>query len=229
MAEISKTTITGTGAETDPYIINSTEDFLFLSKQTLSGKYIELASDIELNDETFDENGVASGGDGKVYTWQRINTWNENCVFDGKGHTISNYYFNNPNTDQSIALFANLFYMLKNLNVKGMYLNGNKNVFGVSASSSNNIVIENVHNLGGTLRGNVSIAGICREAKSLDNVTNRANIYQHSTTTTKGSVGGISCGSFVKTYNNCVNYGNIDVYLADYCGGIATRVAWSVC
>ena len=64
LAEIGKTTVTGNGSVESPYQINSTQDFVFFANVGMSNKYFELNCDIVYNDESFDENGTPSGGDG---------------------------------------------------------------------------------------------------------------------------------------------------------------------
>ena len=223
--DFAKTTITGKGTKASPYKINSTEDFIFLTKISLSAKYIDLESDIVLNDEVFSEEGVPSGGDGVVYSWKPIATW-ANCYFNGNEHTISQYYIND-NTKNNVGLFYCSSPQMKNLKVKDMFLCGSTYVCGVNTSSNQTNQFYNIHNLGGTILGEHKVSGICQEGKRLENSSNNANIKQ-TTNTTKGTIAGLSCGNYISYYNNCVNYGNVEAKLGSYITGIGARVGNSM-
>ena len=99
---ITKEDCTGSGTKSDPYVVHSTKVFLYLQGNGISGlnidnKYFELACDVVLNDESYDDNGNPISGDGVVYKWEPIN-YGRNAFFDGKNHSIKGLYLNRPET-----------------------------------------------------------------------------------------------------------------------------------
>ena len=62
------------------------------SKIRLENKYVELGCDIVLNDEIFDKNGNASGGDGVIYKCSLFaESLAKNIKINGQGHCIKGF------------------------------------------------------------------------------------------------------------------------------------------
>lgn len=83
---------TGSGTETDPYIIKTPEQLAYIATTSLeAGKYYKLANDIYLNDTSI-ENWKAIA---KNWVWGNVRFQG---TFDGDGHTIHGLYFNGAQT-----------------------------------------------------------------------------------------------------------------------------------
>ena len=124
------TTITGDGSEDNPYQINSIEDFLFAFKFHVSPGHFEINCDIILNDECFDENGSASGGDGIVYQWKPRGVGK--IHIDAKGHVIKGLYINDTTLDYAGLFGYNWIGSFKNATFDNWYIKAKKNVCAIS-------------------------------------------------------------------------------------------------
>ena len=91
----------GTGTETDPYIINNGAQLAYLAKLTNANanltkdRYFELGADIVLNENVLDNDFELKGTPANV--WEPIGYSTSNVFrghFDGKGHNISGLYIN---------------------------------------------------------------------------------------------------------------------------------------
>ncbi len=236
--KIEDTTITGTGSPSDPFVVNSTEDFLFLSKSGLSWRYMKLNCDVVLNDETFDENGNPIGGDGTVYCWTTANTIYAYYI-DGCGFKISGGYLNEP-AQSYVSLFGRSLQTVENLIIDNVFICGSTYVYGI-AMYTNEIINCEVR---GTIKGGTSVAGFAFYASAkLINSINRANVFassndaagftvsSHEKQIIKGNinygnitgnnhVSGIVRAFYQRTrIEDCVNYGTITA-LSAYAGGI---------
>ena len=152
---IEETTIDGDGLENSPYIINSTNDFIFLSKQAQKNIYVELNCDIILNDEIFDESGTPTGGDGEIFSWQSFS--NAITSFDGREHTISGLY--------GKRIFNSTVKTLKNLKVENAYVDDDLRIVGTTFDNIDNCHVKgNIYaqttgsaaGIGGTINNNIS-------------------------------------------------------------------------
>jgi len=168
--------LTGKGSEIDPYVVHSTNGFLYLtntsfSRISIGSTYFELGDDVILNDETFDKDGKASGGDGCVYEWERVTPTIKS--FDGKGYSIHGLYMNDKNTTQTATAMFSATFIVKNLNVFNFYVYGNKNVAPVIyrvLELAENIVTKgyvcgdsSTGNVGGIVSNN---SGVIKDCKS---------------------------------------------------------------
>ncbi len=212
---------TGTGNAVDPFIIHSTRGFLYLTNSDISGinlasKYVQLNCDIILNDEKFDENGNPSGGDGIVFSWQGVESGSI-TEFDGNNHTIYGMYFNDD-TATYFAMFLSVA-TIENLIIDNSFVRGKSSLSCLSCGCTNLI---NVHTKNGYIIGENSLSGVVLSTLSVcQNVSNGNNITQLETTLS-GSIGGI-CEAVGKTFENCINYGNIFLTKVDYAGGLVCR------
>jgi len=202
--------LTGTGSETDPYVVHSTNGFLFLtnnsiSKITLSAKYVELNCNIVLNDETFDKEGNPSGGDGCYYNWRY--DWYASVNFDGNGHTISGLYGKTHAGDTAIefkrALFGcSIVNSIENLTMKNVYMDG-KGQRSTSVITRSVRKIINCKVISGMIRGSTYVSSLVYTSYYTQDCENHADLYSD-----EGHVGGVICSTLGDVFN-CVNYGNV--------------------
>lgn len=223
---ITENDLMGVGSSNNPYIVKSTKGFMYLSNKTiskinLSNKYIELDCDIILNDELFDKNGNPSGGDGKIYSFEPMSGWN--IRFDGNGHTISGFYFND-NTRSNICLVNNNtgnFTYFNNVIFENLFIIGNKYIFAVGEiTDAENVVLKS-----GTIKGNGGLAGLFYNSKKgkIINCINHADIYRENSGTSQiNSFAGVCLFATDILIKDCKNYGNIIVNKGYYLGGITT-------
>ena len=225
----------GDGSLTNPYVVRSTRGFLWLtnyslSKKVLYKKHIELECDVILNDETFDQDGKPSGGDGIVYSMTRI-TGQNTYYINGNNHTISGLYINAP-AEKNVDLFY-VALEVKNICFDNVFLLGAQSVALITRVS----YLENVIFKSGTIvaieKGNYC-AGIAQVLDiSAKDCVNAANVISKATAggiagqvtgdgyiyrcKNYGYITGESCSSGIIglakdiTIENCVNYGKIDV------------------
>lgn len=186
----------GEGTEQDPWIINTPEELLALSKMSyeeLNGKYVNLGNDIDMTDiEDFQPIGLGSD-------YLQI-------FFDGKNHTISNLKINNystPNTGLFYSLYAG---DIKNLTLQSVNINSNSKYVGLVA--------------GKTVKGN-EISNI-----KIQNSSIYVNLNENELYTEHSVIGGIagSADCTIKNVsidgNSSITYINKDDYSSGFCGGI---------
>ncbi len=211
---VTENDLIGSGTENNPYIIKSLNGFLYLlnnnmSKISLSNKYVELACDIVLNNETFDENGEPSGGDGIVYSF---NYFTQTIYFfDGNGYFVKGFYYKDTTQTKSVSLFHKLEY-LQNVNMENYYMEG-KYVRGLSCSTVTNIL--NCSVSGGYMYASSEVSGIAYSANNIQDCISNSTLY-----------GGGRGSGLVKTLKksaiNCKNYSNIKVDTEQVAGLIHT-------
>ncbi len=219
---VSKETMTtedysGLGSATNPYVVYNLKGFLYLMSQTITSRYLKLDADIYLNDETFDENGNPSGGDGIVYSWGEP-AGNINITVDGNGHTIHGLYVNDINKKR-LSLFgyqnANRINVIKNLDVRNVYLYGLNN-FSTFCYSVNKIENCNVY---GTIKAEEGgCVGFTELGYNIKNCNNYINITQKL-----ANLGGLMGSCAGGTIENCNNYGNLTCLEKGFLGGIMYR------
>jgi len=213
--KIAQTTILGNGSQSSPYVLNSLEDLLFITRQSsLYEKYIKINCDIVLNDEQFDENGIPYGGDGIVYNWCGfVNAYFAH--FDFCGHAIKGLYINKPDTTECISFIntSNTIAAFNNAVFENVYLNGQDNVstIGYTVRYCQNVVVKN-----GNLYGTNTVSGVCRQTIQMQNVTNYANIVLSGNKQYASGI--VATGGMTSLIKNCTNYGNISGYY--YTSGI---------
>ena len=208
---IDEKDLSGSGTVIDPYVVRSTKGFLWLTNGELSGinlisKNVILACDIILNDESFDENGVPSGGDGVVYSWENIKKCKSLC-FDGNNFSISGLYINT--TGQVIASMMGEesapLQEVKNLKMKNVFLKSSYRVAPICYAS---YVLKNCVVGNGYVYAGDHSAGIALFSNTVSNCVNKANIY----TSSAQGTGGIVAKNYVYddcVISNCINYGDI--------------------
>ena len=122
--------MTGTGTQTDPYIVMNYEDFCNMNGG--SDKYYKLGADIDFaqTDRT-----STSGAIGLSFK-----------QLDGDGHTVSNFFrrVDVSDTINSLFKFSGSGAMtLQNIYFRGIYLAGGKTCFMSSISSSYTVTLKN--------------------------------------------------------------------------------------
>jgi len=220
---VTSNDLTGTGSQTDPYIVHSTNGFLYLTNNSLSKialgtKYIELNCNIVLNDETFDQDGNPSGGDGKVYLWSPISCGSMH--FNGNEHVVYGLTLRGETNNGYAGLFGNYAFNVSNLNFENVYIN---KFFGSTLGGSG-CIVENCHVLSGTVTGNNRIAGLCGYPKLVTNSSNNATIIINNTVEDAGGI----CVLLHEdgSIENCDNYGRFleDNGKSAFVGGIVSVV-----
>ena len=220
---ITEEDYTGAGSQANPYVIHSMRGFLWLtnlskSKINLYKRYVMIDCDIVLNEETFDENGNPSGGDGTIYEWTPIPDC-DRPYLEGGNNTIYGLYINKPTTN-NLALFSSGLLEFNNVSFENVYINGNESVATVTTSyltRCNNIKLSN-----GNLYGNKNVYGISSTTNLMLNCENNLNIMQKNYTTS-GSFAGL-VGEASDLMENCKNYGNISLQKGGFAGGLVVRV-----
>ncbi len=221
---------TGSGTQTDPYIINSLNGFLYLlnpdfSRIGITNKYLKLNCDLVFNDEIFDKNGNPSGGDGVYYNWKYSLFSSTN--FDGNNHTISGLYGKTLETDSEEAFTRSLFgrsglITLENLTMKNVYIDGGEKeqtstiCRGITQKMSNCKVIS------GNVKGDLYVGGLVYYSYFTEDCENFADVYSSYM-----HVGGIVCFAYGDV-DSCNNYGNITVENTKSGSGRAGGIAYSM-
>ncbi len=236
--------LTGSGSESDPYVVHSTNGFLYLTNSSFLGsqqkKFVEIKSDVILNDESFDENGNPKGGDGVVYNFQRKLVLNKSEI-NGNAHYIMGVYLNYP-TSENVGLFMNsTINKLENINYDNFYICGKTNVYSVAGTINNLISVNLYHgyvcasdrhcygyaghmgyvsdcNSYANVTGLYDVGGFCRTVDVIENSNNYGRIKGSS-----NNVAGFLANKYTKKdmiISNCKNYG--DIYGGSEVAGILT-------
>ena len=148
----------GSGTESDPYIIESAGQLAYLAKTvnngiTYQGKYIKLANDIELNDYN------AKCWILNAVEWTAIGTEGNGFkgTFDGGGHTVSGIYIDTVNRYQ--GLFGYVYSgTIKNIGVDDSYIKGGYDVGGVVVYNYRGTVSKCYNK--GRVTGSSSVGGV---------------------------------------------------------------------
>ncbi len=215
--------LTGTGSETAPYVVHSTNGFLYLtnnsiSKISLGSKFLELDSDIILNDEKFDENGNPSGGDGKVYSWQPSVTPVVNATINGnKNHIYGMYHVNEMKSNIGLFGMSQTIRKLENLFFSNIYLVGLEKVCAVGTPSVTTVNKCSVN--AGYIYGKRFLSGLVFKANNIIDCVNYSQVKTTETSAVVNYFGGIVCYFSSGKIENCQNYGTMVCGYAT--GGIA--------
>ena len=197
----------GSGTESDPYVIRTPEQLAYLSARVSGGSsfsstYFRLADDIYLNDTTGWENWSKQNPQNK---WNAIGNLDTEDyfygVFDGDGHAIHGVFINDEKANYA-GLFGYFNGTVMNLSVEQSLIAGHNSVGGICGGNSGSII-----NCGfsGAVSGYSCVGGICGDCWS-----NRIeNCYNTGTVTGSSDVAGI-CGRLVTgDVSHCYNSGTI--------------------
>ena len=132
----------GSGSESDPFLISTGEELAWLATLAAEGNYyVKLTNDIILNEGTFNQSGnLSTSATPHAWTPAKKAVWH----IDGGNHYISGMYINSNDNDD-VGLFSNLRggSYVKNLTIKNSYVTASQSdkFFGVGVfagqSSSN--------------------------------------------------------------------------------------------
>ena len=195
----------GSGRDSDPYIIASADQLAALSAfvnsgESCSGLYFRLEGDIKLEGSA-DHQWTPIGKD---YDNQFMGS------FDGDGHTISGLYIDSTSNYQGLFGAIGSDGIVKNLAVSGS-VTGNNYVGGIAGYSVG--IIENCHN-DASITGNSIVGGIAGDVYA----GTIQKCYNRGTISGSANVGGIA-GSLNGSIQNCYNLGEINS--SETAGGIA--------
>lgn len=229
--------LSGSGTSSNPYKINSQNDFYLLVDHVNAGgatknTYFDLTTNIKIYDQV---GGIING-----------TTRNFEGVFDGKGHSIifeispSNY------NSGDLGIFAYLYGTVKNLIVLGGNVELTKNdksAGAIAGSAYSGAIIENCINVNCTIEAygnnsnfNTNIGGIVGYVSGDVKITNCANfadVLADASGTVKA--GGIVGEGGNAQISQCFNMGTVKAGLNDtdfkiytpnlaYAGGIAGNI-----
>ncbi len=207
----TKDDLLGDGSQENPWIVKSTEAFLYLTKNNnFTKKYIEFECDIILNEETFDEEGNPIGGDGIVYKWSSLNA--HSCYIDGKGHSLVGLYMIGSANFSFIGYNTAAVGAFSNLNLKNAYVNGTQHC--VSALAFKVSLVENCHFMSGFVSGLNQVGGLATHATKVVGCSNRATVVG-------GSSGGVAYQ--VSQIHDSINYGKVYSNGRNYVGGVVSE------
>ncbi len=213
----STTTSSGSGTESDPYLISSNIQLRDLADdvnngEKYSGKYFLLTTDIDLGSKANPWVAIGSQYENKFTYF--------NGIFDGGNHTISGIYIN-TNSDRNQGFFSRAKdgATIKNLTVEGEITAPNAgNIGGITAFSSES-TIANCHNRvklnGGTGTNVGGIVGQINKS-TIINCSNTVNIESEG-----HNMGGIAGSSYDTTsiINSC-NTGDVINICDETTGGV---------
>lgn len=208
----------GTGTETDPYIIKTAGQLIYLRNQVnndnnYDGEYFRLDADLDMASRSF--------GDSIGYINSKYKSYYFNGHFDGNNHTISNLTINS--TSGYTALFGNVGFgtnesVISNLTLTGVNITRTATNHGAAAliGQAKSVKIANCTIESGTVNckgyytaGFVAYIAAGGSGLSITNCINKATI-EYTGTDTSACTAGI-CAN-VKISNNitgCVNYGDV--------------------
>ena len=225
----------GTGTKNDPYIIKNAVD-LYYVRNNLSA-YYKLNNDIDLTNETQNENGLFNKNlDG----WVSISgTETFSGTFDGNGHKISGIYQRiintNKNTQIVTGLFGKISGTISNLKIEDykLYYSNQSTTYtpyvGTVGSYVNNAKLNNITasgeiemSYGNTYAENLDVGGMFGRLtnSSLNDITNKVNLklgdmYLFAS-------GGIAAEIEESTLESVINRGNVQGGSA---GGISAYIS----
>lgn len=183
------------------YLIESASDLVEYRDNVNSGKSMDgrLTADIDLK-------SVCGEVKGENISWTPINTEKVAIKFDGANHTISNLYINTNNGNQGLFYCAD---EVKDLTLKNIYVKGNDNVGGLSATgegSNGKCLIVNCH-IDGVVKGWSNVGGfvgfINSETSYIVNCCNNTIVLGGN------DVGGFCGTCYNTTFCNCYNLGRV--------------------
>lgn len=197
------------------YLIHNAKELAEYRTTCKDGMNGRLAADIDLS-------SVCGIINGDTINWDPI--YAPECSFDGANHTISNFYYNSP--DSSNVGFIKEIKQVSNLILKNAYVKGNKNVIGFAKAKK----IDNCHFEGiveggdntsimtcdtltnsgnyGCCFGNKNVYGMIAN-KYVENCYNRGDLYGIDNTA-------VFEGDYYGSQNNLYNVGKIKSHLGDY-------------
>ena len=133
----------GSGTESDPYIITSTEGLDLLAQKVNGGNkyentYFELGADITYDPENLT---IDLDGNGKMGNFTPIGYYRAEFAgnFDGKGHKISGIVVKGSKVNEGLFGTASRSASIKNLTLASSTIEGNESVGGIVGSVWGNV------------------------------------------------------------------------------------------
>lgn len=204
----------GTGAEGDPYVIETADQLRALSSRVVSdgvsymGVYFKLGEDIDLG-------GIDS--DGATVAANKFTSIGNSSTsfcgsFDGDNHKIEGLYISSS-YGQGLFGYVDSGFSLSNLSVYGS-VSCSSNSGGIVGLTDNSAVtITNCHNYVDVSSSSTSVGGILgfdTSGSTISGCTNSGNIVS-STSYRSAYIGGIMGRTASASISNCHNYGDVTV------------------
>lgn len=211
----------GDGSESDPYRI-STADQLLLVNNDLTAHY-QLDADIDL--ASLNGKTVIAG-----YTYDYVNmetgdmdmTKAFSGVFDGNGHTLSNYTYTTDGNQMAVGIFGAVTGMVKNLNVENVEISSETSAMATGgvigylmAGEASGINVKNVkasgtNCTGGIIGGSMAAVSNCTAEDSEVVVLGDNEFTDGIVQCDVAECGGLIVGgSFAGSLDNCTARGTV--------------------
>jgi len=202
----------GTGTETDPYLIATLDNLLYLSTNTelwLSGIYFLQTADIDASDTQNWNGGAGFSPIGSDADHTYCGSYN------GDNHTISGLYINRSLTYYNIGLFGRVYSgaELKNIGLVDVNVTGDGVTGGLMGANAGTIT--NCYSTGSVTGDYGSTGGLVGSNLDDGNITNS---YSTGTVTGLSATGGLvgrNYGSITNSYSTGSVTGNYE-----YTGGL---------
>jgi len=196
IAGISPVAWSGSGTETDPYLINNADDLARLSAEVsggnaFTGVYFLMTADINLGAAPYNAGWTPIGNVNNIF----------DGIFNGGSHVVQSLTVKGPN--DYVGLFGNVG---TSGVVKDLGIDENSSVSGYNYTCGvvgvNYGSVTNCYNLG-SVSGNLGVGGVV--GWNYGSVT---NCYNTGSVSGNGSVGGV-VGTNSGTITNCFNMGSV--------------------
>ncbi|MGB2808044.1 MAG: GLUG motif-containing protein [Sedimentisphaerales bacterium] len=190
----------GTGEPNNSYLIYTAEQLNAISLiPCLLSKHFKLITDIDLGSYAGDAFNIIGNS-----------TTNFSGVFDGNGHTISNFSYNSTGTNY-IGLFGYVEGEIKNLRLINPNVDaGTRDYVGSLVGYIDVGAISNCYTKGGSVVGDRNVGGLV----GLNGRGKIINSYSTCTVSGNSNVGGLIGYNFESTITNCYSKGIVDGYEA---------------
>ncbi len=196
----------GSGTVGDPYLISTPENMNAIGTDANDwDKHFLLTTDLDLSGytgEAFNLIGNTYQGGGEIHF---------TGVFDGDGHTISNFTYLSPTADWDVAIFRRT----ENAEIKNLGLI-DPNVVAESASLVGALVsdirervnVSNCYVQGGSVRGKSTVGGLAGRIIRTDSVVTDCYVADCNVSTVEGGCAGL-VGKSYGTITNCHTSGTV--------------------
>ncbi len=249
---ITNNDLSGSGSALDPYVVSSMKGFLYLLNYDLgkavlmSSKYISLNCDIILNDEVFNEDGSATGGDGIVYNFDAFRNASALTIY-GNNHYISGFYNVLTRNSEVTSIFGawNALKEVRDLDFYNIFVKGNGTVsilaVGINFVTNCNVYSGFIH--GGQASPFGSYTKVIKDCDNYAKITGTTYVSGiiHKLTSEEQNIEIINCNNYGEVFAsgayasgiissarkgvnlkimNCNNYASINTGTNNYVGGI---------
>lgn len=211
----------GNGSESDPYLISSAEQLLLVNNDLTASYKLNADIDLsELNNKTL----IA----GYTYDYVDMTTGDMDMtktfsgVFDGNGHTLSNYVYTTDGNQMAVGIFGAVTGTVKNLNVENIEISGETTTMAAggvigylisgeaSGINAKNVKASGTNCTGGIVGGSMAAVSECTaedcEVVVLGDNEFTDGLVQCDVAECGGLIVG---GSFAGSLNNCTAKGTV--------------------